>query len=376
MLTYKYRLYPNKEQVSLLWKHANKCNWLYNYFLNQRIEVYKNTGKGVSKKQQQKELVNLKENDSAIREIHSQVLQQITLRIDETYKAFFKRNKEGQGFPKFRSCKKFFGIRYPQSGFSIQDDVFHTKIYGDIKFYKHRSYQGNIKQVMLICDKDKWFLCITTDFDIQKTEQKKKESIDVGITNLYATSSGEIVKNKTHAKYFDREINKLKSRRDKQCKKYSREWKNLSRIINRLYEMKGNKVRDYLHKKSQNLSCKYDTVFCEDLSLKEMSESERTGLNRELRNSQLGTFINYLQYKTNIVKVNPRNTTKTCYQCGSIQDMPLWNRTYKCKCGYKEDRDVNAAKNIFCLGQAIISGLCTESSMIQEALPYKEVLCG
>ena len=374
MICYKYRLYPNKEQIALLWKHANKCNWLYNYFLNQRIECYKSTGKGVSKNEQQKELVKLKGTDTIIKEIHSQVLQQVTLRLDTAYQAFFKNYKEGQGFPKFRSCKKFFGIRYPQSGFSIQDDIFCTKVYGDIKFSKHRPYNGNIKQVYINEEKGKWFISITTDYERDKTDSKEKEAIDVGITNLLATSKGLIIKNKTHAKYFDKEINNLKSRRDKQCKKYSREWRNLSEIIKRLYDVKNRKVNDYLHKVSKNLSLKYDTIFCEDLSLKKMSESNKKGLNRELRNSQLAKFISYLEYKTNVVKVNPRNTSKTCNSCGCMHDMPLWNRIYKCDCGYVEDRDVNAAKNIFCLGQAIISGLCTESAMIQEALPYKEML--
>ena len=318
--------------------------------------------------------MKFKEIDTVVKEIHSQVLQQITLRLDTTYQAFFKNYKEGHGFPKFRSCKKFFGIRYPQSGFSIQDDVFCTKVYGGIKFSKHRLYNGNVKQVYINEEKGKWFISITTDYEREKTDSKKKEAIDVGITNLLATSKGLIIKNKTHAKYFDKEINNLKSRRDTQCKKYSREWRNLSEIIKRLYGVKNRKVNDYLHKVSKNLSLKYDTIFCEDLSLKKMSESNKKGLNRELRNSQLAKFISYLEYKTNIVRVNPRNTSKTCNSCGSIHDMPLWNRIYNCECGYVEDRDVNAAKNIFCLGQAIISGLCTESATIQEALPYKEML--
>jgi putative transposase len=48
--------------------------------------------------------------------------------------------------------------------------------------------------------------------------------------------------------------------------------------------------------------------------------------------------------------VNPMNTSKTCNACGLIHEMPLDKRVMDCRCGYKEDRDINAAKNILSLG--------------------------
>ena len=46
-------------------------------------------------------------------------------------------------------------------------------------------------------------------------------------------------------------------------------------------------------------------------------------------------------------KINPKNTTKQCSNCGNLQKMPLWIRTYKCSsCGVEMDRDLNSAINI------------------------------
>ena len=371
MRAYKYRLYPNRTQQCKLWEDANAMNRLYNYFLAQRADAYEKDETSIGRKHQQAELTEIKK-DSNLKEIHSQVLQQVTLRLDNTFRAFFKNHEDGQGFPKFRSCKKFFGICYPQKGYSIKESCLHTKVYGNIKFNKHRDYNGNIKQIMITCDgKNRWFLCITTDFE-EKTENKGKQiGIDVGITNIVATSDKKIIKNKNHGKYFDKQINKLKSRRDKKCKKGSRKHGTLSKTIRKLYDVKKNKTNDFLHKVSIGLSRQYDTIFCEDLSLKKMSESNISGLNRELRGSCLGKFISYLQYKTNVLlKVNPYNTSKTCNKCGNIVKMPLNKRTYRCQCGYTEDRDVNAAKNILCLGQAILEKECTELR-IQEALSFR-----
>ena len=39
-------------------------------------------------------------------------------------------------------------------------------------------------------------------------------------------------------------------------------------------------------------------------------------------------------------------TTKWCPKCGKKNEMPLEKRTYECECGYHEDRDVHAARNM------------------------------
>jgi len=72
MRTFQFRLYPSKKQQEKLWKHANKMNSLYNYFLNQRIEAYKNKIK-IGHKEQSAELVQLKIKDPELKEIFSAV---------------------------------------------------------------------------------------------------------------------------------------------------------------------------------------------------------------------------------------------------------------------------------------------------------------
>ncbi|WP_293089607.1 zinc ribbon domain-containing protein [Okeania sp. SIO3B5] len=40
-------------------------------------------------------------------------------------------------------------------------------------------------------------------------------------------------------------------------------------------------------------------------------------------------------------------SSKTCFYCGHVQDMPLNNRTYDCPdCGISIDRDLNASINL------------------------------
>lgn len=47
-----------------------------------------------------------------------------------------------------------------------------------------------------------------------------------------------------------------------------------------------------------------------------------------------------------IVQVDPRNTSQICSNCGELVKKALSVRVHRCTCGYVEDRDVNAARNI------------------------------
>lgn len=374
MIAYKFRMYPDKTQQQKLWEHANKLNKLYNYFLNLKIEKYKDNKESLSRFTLQAMLPNLKEEDPELKEIHSQILQGVVKRLDLSYQSFFRRvkNKEVAGFPKFRPCRNFFGIHYPQSGYTINNNKIKTKAYGELHFVKHREIKGNIKSINITCKNDQWFVSILSDCEKEKIKNDISIGIDVGITNLVALSNGVIIKNKQHAKYYDKQIGKLQNRKSK-CKKGSRKYKRFGQVITRLYGAKCRKINDFQHKVSKNLSTKYDTIIVEDLQIKQMTEGKIRGLNREMRNSSIGNFINKLSYKCNrLVKVNPRNTSKTCSNCGKIQDMPLHKRTYLCDCGYENDRDVNAAINIHCLGQAIISGLCSANANLQEAFVFMQ----
>jgi putative transposase len=374
MRSFQYPLHPSKEQQSKLWLHANKLNQLYNYFLDQRITNYKN-GVVIRKKDQMAELVSLKENDPLLQEIHSQVLQQVPLRLDRSYESFFRRckNQEGpKGFPKFRSCRKFFGICYPQSGFKIENGVFYTKVYGKISFSQHREIKGQIKQVSISNKNNRFYLNITTDY-LEKKNTTGSIGIDIGLKHLVVATDGTKIKNTTDAKYFDKQISKLQSKADK-LTKGSNQHRFLKTTINRLYDAKANKINDFQHKASHSLSSKYDTIYAEDLSVKSMSEGHWTNLNRSIRNAKLAQFLLLLGYKTNnLILVNPRNTSKTCNGCGKIHDLKLSDREISCSCGRTYDRDENAAENVFCLGQAMQDHPAYVGSMtIQEALAFRQ----
>jgi len=55
------------------------------------------------------------------------------------------------------------------------------------------------------------------------------------------------------------------------------------------------------------------------------------------------------------VKVDPRNTSKTCAKCGHVKkDLTLADRVFVCpKCGRVADRDYNASLNVLRAGSGL-----------------------
>ena len=68
-------------------------------------------------------------------------------------------------------------------------------------------------------------------------------------------------------------------------------------------------------------------------------------------NGYLGRFVRFLSYKAElagkrVVEIDESNTSKMCYACGRLHDMPLWMRTMCCDCGNVVDRDRNSSVNV------------------------------
>ena len=72
-----------------------ECRNLYNHLLAERRVGYERTGKSPTLYAQQMTYTALKEANPLLREVHSQVLQNVAVRIDLAFKAFFRRVKAG-----------------------------------------------------------------------------------------------------------------------------------------------------------------------------------------------------------------------------------------------------------------------------------------
>jgi len=104
MICLKYRLYPTKPQVRSLGQTLNTCWQVYNWMLADREQEYKSRQYSISCFEQQSRLKVFKETWTELQGVHSQVLQNVAVRVDLAFKAFFRRVKAGEkpGYPRFK----------------------------------------------------------------------------------------------------------------------------------------------------------------------------------------------------------------------------------------------------------------------------------
>jgi putative transposase len=93
---FTYRLYPNKQQNRLLEQQLEECRWLYNYLLAERRDAWEQRQKSVRLYDQHAMLPALKAERSQLAGVQSQVLQNVAVRIELAFQAFFRRVKAGR----------------------------------------------------------------------------------------------------------------------------------------------------------------------------------------------------------------------------------------------------------------------------------------
>src|SRR6185436_19477959 len=162
ILTYRYRLLPTKRQHRALETILESQRQLYNAALEERIEAYRKAGVTRTYFDQTKALTERRQSDPEASSVPA-ILQRATLkRLDEAYKAFFRRVKKGgkPGFPRFRGKGWFdsFGFR-EFSGITLRQGRLRFKgMPGSLRVHPHRPMppEGIVKGCTLRRDAKGW----------------------------------------------------------------------------------------------------------------------------------------------------------------------------------------------------------------------------
>lgn len=353
MKAYKYRIYPTPKQVKLFEQTLATCRCLYNSALEERINRYKKDKYSITYTEQQNSLpLNKNENQKLV---YSQVLQSTLRKLDTSFKNFFRRLKKKRkvGFPRFKPEHRYNSFYYPQKGFRLTDNnkrVELSKI-GSIRLIYSRHINGTIKTCTIKRDIDQWYVIFVTDHQepIKTHGQASTQvGIDLGINNLCALSTGELIPN-PHYYLKSQEI--LKKEQIKLSRKTKGSYnRNKQRIkVARVHRKTRFQRDDYLHKLSKKLTHNFETIVFEDLNIKGMVKNRN--LAKHILDSSWNKLVQYTSYKAEsaggkVVLVDPKNTSQLCSQCGKKVPKTLSVRVHKCDCGHCEDRDVNASRNI------------------------------
>lgn len=357
---FEYRLFPTKKQAAQLESQLAECRWLYNHLLEQRKTAYDEQKKSLSLYTQQKTYPKLKKARPSLKIVHSQVLQNVAVRLDLAFQGFFRRLKarEKPGFPRFRGANRYNSMSFPQvpGGCALQGHHLRLFKIGLVKIKLHRLLEGKMKTCTVRrSSTGKWyatFACQVTAKPLR--ESQEQVGIDVGLESFAHFSNDERIEN---PRFFRRDEKQLaKAQRRLNAEEKGTPARALHRqVVARIHERVKWRRKDFAHQQARKIVNRYGFICVEDLHVNWMLRNHC--LAKSITDAAWTQFFDLLQSKAedagrSLVKVTPAYTSQDCSRCGHRQAMSLSQRWFVCPCCYLEiSRDLNAALNILALGQ-------------------------
>jgi putative transposase len=358
--SYRYRIYPTKSQVTLLDRTLEICRLVYNDTLALRKNTWEQEQRSVSLYDTNKILTQWKHERPELKEVYAQTLQNVQVRVDLAFKAFFRRVKSGEnpGYPRFKGKGRYDSFTYPQAekgGIKFVGERIKLSKIGDVKIVLHRPIEGTIKTLTIRrTTTGKWYACFAVEYDSSQASQKETTvGVDVGLESFATLSNGEKIKNPRFFRTDEKTLAKAQRRLSK-AEKGSPERKKARKIVAHVYERITNRRLNFAHQTSRQLVDRFGTIVFEDLNITKMQKNHC--LAKSIADVAWNMFITITGSKageagSRVILVNPRNTSQRCSRCGMIVAKTLSDRVHSCPhCGLVMDRDQNAAINILRLG--------------------------
>jgi putative transposase len=399
LLCQKIKIEVSERDAATLEFMQAKCRGLYNWWV-MRLRAGE---RWPGWKRAKKTLQASRRHDPDLNAVYGKLLHEVYFRLDHAMQGFFRRLAKGEkkpGFPRVKPRHQFFTLCYPVMYLEVEGSTitlptggggnWGPKRFPNIVAHLTEPPPAHFLEVAVSRDARGNYYCSfvyddagQNDKDDEHEPHKRREkrmtqpmrddgivAFDLGIKTLATgyTDQGRFyhIGGFKGYRWYNKQLDKIRSKRDR-CKKKSRRYVYLSKVYRRVSERKRRKQRDCLHKASHLIAGKLAerAVVVGDLSQRQMvikkkeHETLKEQRKRRIRNRivyndwNIYGFAQLLGYKClrfgkELYIIDEHDTTKQCSACKRKQDMPLWQRTYRCpNCGLVMDRDENSAVNIY-----------------------------
>lgn len=372
--SFKTEINPTKEQIIKINKTIGTSRFIYNFYISHNKKIYEDKKEFMTGNEfsiwLNNEYIPNNPDKLWIKEVYSKSIRKS---IENGYAAFINFFKHKTNFPKFKkkdkSDVKMYFIKNNKTDCLSERHRIKVPTLGWVRL-KEKGYIPTTKDGFIIRSgtiskkAGRYYVSVLVDIP-DKINIRNNDfgiGIDLGLKELAICSDRSIYQNinktnrvKKIEKKLKREQRKL-SRKIISIKKGEATQKNFVKQklkVQKLYQRLANIRTDYINKTINSIvKTKPSFIVIEDLNVSGMMK------NRHL--SKAIAQQKFFEFRTKLISKCKENnielrivdkwypSSKTCHNCGHIKkDLKLSDRTYVCsKCGYIEDRDINASLNL------------------------------
>ena len=322
---------------------------------------------------------NLKIKLPWIDECGSKARKKALVNAETAFRKFFDGKA---GFPRFKKkANQDVKLYFPKNN------------KGDWKIYRNKLMIPTLKQVRLkefgylpagakvtngtvSCKAGRFYVSVVVDIDEKSKYNQDLEAsyhittdgigIDLGIKDLAIVSNGNTFKNINKSSKVKRLEKRLRREQRQLSRKYEFRKKKGGNPVTASANIDKQKLKvQKLHQRIDKIREDYENkviheivkqkprfITMEDLNVKGMMKNKH--LAKAVAAQRFSLILAKLKRKAEIIGIEFRTvdrfypSSKTCHACGHIhKGLKLKDRIYVCpKCGYTEDRDLNAALNL------------------------------
>lgn len=385
-LTYRYRLYPTKEQEQKIAQISKTACLLYNRMLKDRTDHYHETGKW-----KRIDVEAAVKSSRLFVDLDPTVAAWTKKRLEQAYRRFFWiertqtdryrtaqggpsaadtgkkcRDTDLVGYPKFKEQYQFCSWTICGAVVSFTDGRAGIPGVGAVKIVLHRPLpEGAVIKTCTVLKKPSGHYFLLCRLELSDPEPAAQLQGAVGIAlapqNLAVRSDGVPVEFAHQEEALARKIQKAYQTL-KRRKPGSARYEKQRRYLAVLIEKRVNQRWDSLHKISREIVEAADAIYVERPEiLKRKRKLARTGEIDTVLDEAWWRFSSFLEYKAagngkkfwRVARVFP--AYRICSACGAFGDDRANEGLFVCpKCGMTMNRAENAAKNYEALGRKYI----------------------